>query len=222
MSRQFRVDQDDPSAEIVNLAASELRRGGIVLFPTDTVYGLGALATPSGGFGAQELFDIKQRPPGVPIPLLVAELTDLDVYGTDVPDYAHRLAEAYWPGPLTIVVKAGASVLPEFRNATDNSVGLRCPDSELMRSLVVAAGGPIFATSANTHGHPAPDTFADVEERIKAHAALCLDGGKTKVGASSTVVVCTGDAPKIVREGSVTQADIEVVLSGAESADDAG
>ena len=222
MSRQFRVDQDDPSAEIVNLAASELRRGGIVLFPTDTVYGLGALATPSGGFGAQELFDIKQRPPGVPVPLLVANTVDLDVYGKDVPAYAYALAEAFWPGPLTIVVPASERVLPEFRNAADNSVGLRCPDSELIRSLATAAGGPIFATSANTHGLAAPDDFKDVEARIKAHAALCLNGGKTKVGASSTVVICTGDAPRVVREGTVTEADIEAVLSGAESAGDLG
>jgi tRNA threonylcarbamoyl adenosine modification protein (Sua5/YciO/YrdC/YwlC family) len=213
MKGVFRVDQDDPSAEIVNLAAAELRRGGIVLFPTDTVYGLGALAGAAGCFGAQELFDIKQRPTGVPVPLLVAGLADLDEYGSDVPPYAHRLAETFWPGPLTIVVRASEKVLPEFRNAADDSVGLRCPDSALVRDLVVAAGGPIYATSANTHGHPAPDTFKAVEERIKAPAALRLDGGKTKLGVSSTVVVCTGDAPEIVREGSVAQTDIDAMLA---------
>jgi tRNA threonylcarbamoyl adenosine modification protein (Sua5/YciO/YrdC/YwlC family) len=209
----FRVDQDDPSAEIVNRAASVLRRGAVVLFPTDTVYGLGALADKETCYGAQELFDIKRRPTGIPVPLLVAGTGDLELYGTEVPGYAHKLAEAFWPGPLTLVVKASEKVLTEFRNATDDSVGLRCPDSELVRELVLAAGGPIFTTSANTHGQPAPNDFAAIEERIKAAASLKIDGGKTKDGVSSTVVICTGDAPRIVREGSITAAAIEAATA---------
>ncbi|MCL2680333.1 MAG: L-threonylcarbamoyladenylate synthase [Coriobacteriia bacterium] len=212
MSKVFRVDQDDPSAEVLNVAASELRRGGIVLFPTDTVYGLGASANIPNCYGAQELFDIKQRPPGVPVPLLVGKPSDLYVYGKDFPDYAMKLAEKFWPGSLTIVVKASDRVLPEFRNAEDDTVGLRCPDSQLMRELAISAGGPIFATSANTHGHPAPENFDEVEERILAHVNLALDGGKTKIGASSTVVICTEDAPIVVRETTVTEAEIAAAL----------
>ncbi|MCL2606588.1 MAG: L-threonylcarbamoyladenylate synthase [Coriobacteriia bacterium] len=213
MSTILRVNQDDPSAEVLNAAAAELRRGSIVLFPTDTVYGLGACANIPNCYGAQELFDIKQRPPGVPVPLLVGKPNDLYVYGKDFPDYAIKLAEKFWPGSLTIVVKASDRVLPEFRNAEDDTVGLRCPDSQLMRELAISAGGPIFATSANTHGHPAPESFDEVEDRILAHVKLALDGGKTKVGASSTVVICTGDTPVVVRETTVTQAEIDAVLA---------
>jgi len=208
MSKVYRVDQDDPSAEVVNLAASELRRGGVVLFPTDTVYGLGASANIPNCYGAQELFDIKQRPPGVPVPLLVGKPNDLYVYGKDFPEYAIKLAEKFWPGSLTIVVKASDRVLPEFRNAEDDTVGLRCPDSKLVQELAISSGGPIFATSANTHGQPAPEAFADIEDRILSHVQIALDGGKTEVGASSTVVVCTGDRPEVVRESTVTEAEI--------------
>jgi len=213
MSKVLRVDQDDPSAEVINAAAHELRRGGVVLFPTDTVYGLGASANIPNCYGAQELFDIKQRPPGVPVPLLVGKPNDLYVYGVDFPDYAIKLAEKFWPGSLTIVVKASERVLPEFRNAKDDTVGLRCPDSVLVREMAVSAGGPIFATSANTHGHPAPESFDEVEERIKAHVNVALDGGKTAVGASSTVVVCTGDTPVVVRESTVTEAEILAAIA---------
>jgi len=214
MSKILRVDQDNPSAEVLNAAASELRRGSIVLFPTDTVYGLGASATIPNCYGAQELFDIKQRPPGVPVPLLVGKPNDLYVYGKDFPDYAIKLAEKFWPGSLTIVVRASDRVLPEFRNADDDTVGLRCPDSQLMRELAISAGGAIFATSANTHGHPAPESFDEVEDRILAHVNLALDGGRTKVGASSTVVLCTGDEPLVLRETTVTKEEIQAVLDG--------
>ncbi|MDR1775700.1 MAG: threonylcarbamoyl-AMP synthase [Actinomycetes bacterium] len=213
MGQVFRVDQDDPNAEVVNQAASVLRRGGIVLFPTDTVYGLGALAAKDSCYGAQELFEIKNRPTGIPVPLLLAKPSELYVYGREIKPYAKKLADTFWPGPLTIVVQASDRVLTEFRNAADDSVGLRCPDSELVRQLVTAAGGPIFASSANTHGLPAPDTFDAIEERIKAPATLILDGGATKGGTSSTVVVCTGDAPVVVRPGEITQEDIDRAIA---------
>ncbi|MBN2405314.1 MAG: Sua5/YciO/YrdC/YwlC family protein, partial [Coriobacteriia bacterium] len=101
MSKVIHIDPDNPSAEAVNLAATVLREGGIVVFPTETVYGIGASATSC--FGPQEIIDIKMRPENKPLPWLVEDENALDVYGVDVPEYAHRLAKAFWPGALTIV-----------------------------------------------------------------------------------------------------------------------
>lgn len=213
MGQVFRVDQKQPSDEVVNHAASVLRAGGIVLLPTDTVYGLCTVLSDRVVTGAQELFDIKRRDTGISIPLLVAKPTDLYVAGRDIPAYATKLAEHFWPGPLTIVVKAAERVKPEFRKKEDDSIALRCADSELIHKMILAAGGPLFATSANTHQLPAPARFEDVEPRIIEAADCVLDGGDCVEGISSTIVICTGDEPHVTREGSITEAQIKEALA---------
>jgi len=213
MGQVFHVDQKNPSDEIVNHAASVLREGGIVLLPTDTVYGLCSVVSDRVTTGAQELFDIKQREPGISIPILVSKPTDLYVAGRDIPEYAKKLAETFWPGPLTIVVKASDRVKPEFRKKEDDSIALRCADSELIRQLIVASGKPLFATSANTHQMPAPARFEDIEQRIIDAADCVLNGGDTAEGVSSTIVVCTGDEPYLTREGTITEAQIKEALA---------
>ena len=212
-TKTFHVDPDNPSAEVVNLAATRLRSGGVVIFPTETVYGLGALGTQGACYGSTELFDIKQRPVELPIPLLVEGEDALDVYGVDVPEYAHTLAKEYWPGPLTLVIQASDAVNPEFR-AADGTIGVRCPANELVRELIIASGGPLLATSANTHGQPAPISFDDIEPRILEAADLALDGGSTLHGIASTVVLCPGPEPKIVRSGAVSDEAIAALLRG--------
>lgn len=201
MTKHHHVDPESPSAEVINLAATVLRDGGIVVFPTETVYGLGALA--DSKFGPHEMFEVKVRPSDLPIPLLVETEDALDTWGTDVPQYAHNLAREFWPGAVTLVVKAGERVPKDFR-APDGTIGLRSPDHEVVLELLAAAGGPIFATSANTHGNPAPGSFDEVEPRIIAAADMVLDGGETAHQIASTVVLCTGDAPIVVREGAVS------------------
>jgi L-threonylcarbamoyladenylate synthase len=205
MSKSYHIDPESPSAEVINLAATVLRDGGIVVFPTETVYGLGALA--DSKFGPHEIFEVKVRPSNLPIPLLVETEDALDTWGAEVPDYAHRIAHKYWPGAVTLVVKASPRVPKDFV-APDGTIGLRSPDHEVVRELLVAAGGPIFATSANTHGNPAPGSFAEVEPRIIAHADISLDGGETQHQIASTVVLCTGAAPEVVREGAVAADDV--------------
>ncbi len=200
MSKVFRIDPESPSAEVINLAATVLRDGGIVVFPTETVYGIGAAA--HSCFGPQEIFDIKVRPLEKPMPWLVENVDALDTYGVEVPDYAHNLAKAFWPGALTLVVKASDAVGKDFR-ADDGSVGLRSPSHEVVMGLIQASGGPIIATSANTAGMPAPGDFGEVEERIIAAADVVLDGGVTEHRNASTVVDCTGSEPAILREGAI-------------------
>ncbi len=205
MSKTYHIEPENPSAEVINLAATVLRDGGIVVFPTETVYGLGALA--DSKFGPNEMFEVKVRPTDLPIPLLVETEDALDTWGTDVPEYAHKLARAFWPGAVTLVVKASERVPRDFR-APDGTIGLRSPNHEVVMELLQAAGGPIFATSANTHGNPAPGSFAEVEPRIIAHADVSLDGGETEHQMPSTVVLCTGEQPVVVREGAVSSEQI--------------
>jgi L-threonylcarbamoyladenylate synthase len=211
MSKVHHIDSESPNAEVINLAATVLRDGGLVVFPTETVYGIGALA--DSKFGAEEIFEVKVRPLDKPLPWLVENEDALDTYGIDVPDYAHRLAKAFWPGPLTLVVRASDRVGKDFR-APNGSVALRSPDHEVIIELIQAAGGPIIATSANTSGNPAPGTFDDVEVRIVQAADLSLDGGETQHQNSSTVVDVTGEAPVILREGAIPAEQIHSAVLG--------
>ena len=211
MSKTYHIDSESPNAEVINLAATVLRDGGLVVFPTETVYGIGALA--DSKFGAQEIFEVKVRPLDKPLPWLVESEDALDIYGIDVPEYAHRLASLYWPGPLTLIVKASDRVGRDFR-APDGTVALRSPKHEVVIELLQAAGGPIIATSANTSGNPAPGTFADVEVRIVQAADLSLDGGETEHQSASTVVDCTGSSPVVLRPGAITTEQIATAMVG--------
>lgn len=211
MSKVFRIDPEEPSAEVINLAASVLREGGIVVFPTETVYGIGAAAT--SGCGPCELFDIKVRPLDKPLPWLIEGTEDLQRYGSKVPEYAVKLAEEFWPGSLTLVVDASEKVGADFRDER-GTIALRAPDHEIVQTLIRASGSPIAATSANTSGRPPASTFPQLEERIIAAADVVLDGGDSEIGVASTVVDCTGSDPQILREGPISPERIEEVLAG--------
>lgn len=211
MSKVFHIDPENPSAEVINLAASVLRQGGVVLFPTETVYGIGA--SMGSWCGAVELFDIKVRPLDKPLPLLVEDETALDTYGAGVPDYARHLASHFWPGGLTLVVEASSEV-PRTFVAADGTVALRCPDHEVVQELIRASGSPIAATSANTSGRPPASRFEDLEERIVAAADVVLDGGHANAGVASTVVNCAGPEPRITREGPVAVDELMTIARG--------
>lgn len=214
MGKVIHIDPEAPSAEAINLAANVLRDGGIVVFPTETVYGIGAMA--SSCIGPQEIIDIKMRPASKPLPWLVETEDALDAYGKDVPGYAHKLAERFWPGPLSLVVRASGRVSRDFSDER-GTVALRCPDHEVVQELIRAAGGPIITTSANTSGKHAPGSFEELEARIVQAADLTLDGGATKHQLASTVVDCTGPEPVILRDGAIPAADIAAAAVGGAS-----
>ena len=191
-------------------AIAALRRGEAVIFPTETVYGLGvsveAAASP------EALYDLKERDRGKPVSWLVGGVDDLDRYGAHVPDLARRLARAYWPGPLTLIVEAGDAVPAAFRSAA-GSTGLRMPDSEVALELIEAAGCPLATTSANISGFQAPGAFAALDPALAARVGVVVpdDADDDKSGIASTVLDCTGSAPRILREGAVTEADIRAL-----------
>ncbi len=196
---------DSPDAILA--AVQVLRTGGLVAFPTDTVYGVGALAFDERA--VQSIYDAKDRPDDKAIPILLGDAADLPQVALDLNETADRLAEAFWPGPLTIVVRKQPA-LPRAVSATD-TVGVRVPDHELARRLLISAG-PMAVTSANRSGQPSPNTAAGVLEQLGGRIGLILDGGTTPGGVPSTVVDCTQSEPAILREGPVTLENIRRVL----------
>lgn len=206
MGKTYKVDQENPHADIINIAAQILRDGGVAVYPTETVYGIGARAS-AGCSGAQELFEIKRRDRNKAIPWLVEDISALDIYGKDVPEYAYTLARKYWPGALTIVVPASDAVPEDFK-AHDGTIALRAPDSRLVRALIKAVGAPLVTSSANTHTLPAPTRYEELEARIAAQADIVLDGGETKYKNSSTVISCIGPKPLVWRDSAIPVEEI--------------
>lgn len=201
MGTVLSVDQRSPQQDVLRRAADVLRAGGVLVMPTDSVYGIGCVATP-GNPGHARIFSIKRRDPAQTLPWLVADSCDLGKYGRDVPAWMERLAHELWPGALTLVVRASDAVPAEYR-AADGTIALRVPDSDLVRALARMVG-PLATTSANTHGEAAATCGANVEPRIVEEADLTLDGGPAPLAVSSTIVGEKDGAPKVYREGAIS------------------
>jgi L-threonylcarbamoyladenylate synthase len=193
------------SSDAIPQALEILKAGRLVAFPTDTVYGVGALAF--NGKAVEAIYTAKDRPIEKAIPVLIGDSDDLEKVGIDIPNSVDRLAARFWPGPLTILVPKRAD-LPESVSTT-STVGVRVPDHEIARQLLRAAG-PMAVTSANISGGQSPVTAQEVYEQLKGRIDLIIDGGKTPGGVPSTLVDCTTSELKILREGPVS---LEELLS---------
>jgi L-threonylcarbamoyladenylate synthase len=193
------------SFDAIPHAIEILKTGGLVAFPTDTVYGVGALAF--DGKAIESIYIAKERLVEKAIPILIGDSEELEMVGMDIPDSAHRLASRFWPGPLTILVPKRAN-LPEAVSATA-TVGVRVPDHEVARALLRAAG-PMAVTSANISGKQSPVTAREVYEQLAERIKLIIDGGKTPGGVPSTLVDCTTPELKVLREGPIS---LEELLS---------
>ena len=184
------------SLDALPLALEILKGGGLIAFPTDTVYGMGALAF--DGAAVESIYIAKDRPAEKAIPVLIGDADDLAKVSLDVPEIAMKLAARFWPGPLTLVVPKHPD-LPEAVSAAP-TVGVRVPDHPVAQALLRAAG-PMAVTSANLSGQLSPVTAQEVFAQLSGRIALILDGGKTPGGVPSTVVDCTGVEPQILRAG---------------------
>lgn len=185
-----------------------LRAGGLVAFPTDTVYGVGALAF--DGAAVESIYTAKDRPVEKAIPILFADLEDLDQVAMEVPVMASVLAAHFWPGPLTLVVPKKPT-LPSAVSAT-NTLAVRIPDHPVARALLRAAG-PMAVTSANISGQASPTDAQEVLRQLNGRIPLVIDGGPTPGGIPSTLVDCLGGEPVLLREGPLTKAQILSVLT---------
>ncbi len=193
------------SPNALPLALDILLSGGLVAFPTDTVYGVGALAF--DGKAIESIYAAKDRPIEKAIPILIADMEDMEKVGTDIPQTAYKLAARFWPGPLTCVIPKQPT-LPEAVSAT-STVGVRVPDHEVARALLRAAG-PMAVTSANISGAQSPSTAEEVHAQLNGRIPLIIDSGRTPGGVPSTVVDCSTSELKILREGPIS---IEELLS---------
>ncbi len=191
-------------------AAALLRAGELVAFPTDTVYGVGAVAWERDAVA--KLYTAKLRAAEKPIPILLADPADLALVAQVVSDAALQLAERFWPGPLTLVVPRAERVPAEV-TAGGASVAVRIPDHELARALIRAAGAPLATTSANLSGGPSPATAEEVAAQLGGRIAMILDGGRCQGGVPSTVLDLTGPEPRLLRAGPITLEQVRSVLA---------
>jgi L-threonylcarbamoyladenylate synthase len=193
-------------------AARVLGEGGLVAFPTDTVYGVGS--SPFLPAAIERLFAVKGRPLEKAIPILLPDARRMRTVASEIPDAAWILAERFWPGALTIIVPK-APQLPDVLCAGGPSVAVRVPDLAVARILIVAAGGAVAATSANISGDPPALTPKEALAALDGRIDLLIDGGHVPGGVASTVVDLTGSAPRVLRPGPISMEAIEQALSRA-------
>ncbi|AXG13921.1 L-threonylcarbamoyladenylate synthase [Intrasporangium calvum] len=206
-----RYDCTDPTgrAEGMAAAAQAIRTGRLVVLPTDTVYGVGCDAFDAEAVGA--VLAAKGRGRDMPPPVLIPTPRTAHGLATQVPDYAQRLMERFWPGPLTLVLKAQSSLHWDL-GETNGTVALRVPDNEVALELLRDIG-PMAVTSANSTGAPAARTVDEAEGMLGESVAVYLDGGPSTDAAPSTIIDCTGDEPRTLRLGALSQSEIDAVLA---------
>jgi L-threonylcarbamoyladenylate synthase len=194
----------------VRRAAEILGRGGLVAFPTETVYGLGADA--SSAKAVARLYKVKGRPADHPVIVHFASAMEAFKWGREVPTEARKLADRFWPGPLTLILKRSEKA-KDFVTGGQPSVGVRVPSHPIARELLKEFGKPIAAPSANRFGRVSPTTAAHVREDLGADVDLVLEGGPSEVGIESTIVDLSGSAAVLLRPGKISKEDLQEIIS---------
>jgi L-threonylcarbamoyladenylate synthase len=195
--------------DIIARAVALLRAGELVAFPTDTVYGVGAIAWDEAAVA--KLYTAKLRPADKAIPILLADPDDLALVTRELSPAVMRVAAAFWPGPLTVIVPSSPRVSAEV-TAGGDTVAVRVPDHPLARKLIRMAGAPLATTSANLSGRPSPVTAQEVAVQLEGRIALIVDGGACPGGAPSTIVDLSGEVPRILRAGPITLEQISAAM----------
>lgn len=197
MSTQvLNIDPKNPEPEIINKASEILKKGGLVAFPTETVYALGADFFDKKAI--KRLNEVKQRPPNKPFTALIADLADVERFESDISLFGKELIRLFWPGPLTLIVDT----------KKHGSVGFRMPDNKIAQELIRESSTVIAAPSANVSGMPAPTNAQAVLEQLSGKIDLILDAGQTHLGKESTIITLTVFPYKIVREGAISKEEI--------------
>jgi L-threonylcarbamoyladenylate synthase len=209
----FTVDPLSPNAEVVAEAARQLRGGGLVAFPTETVYGLGANALDASAVA--RIFAAKGRPANNPLIVHVAETVDIQIVASEWPESAARLAARFWPGPLTLVLRKRDEV-PVVVTAKGPTVAVRVPSHALAQALLRAAGVPIAAPSANRSSELSPTRAEHVLHGLDGRIDVLLDGGATAGGIESTVLDVTVTPPRLLRPGPIGVAELEAAIGSIE------
>ena len=204
-----KVNSANPETGIIAEAARIIRNGGVVVFPTRSLYGLGADAFNAGA--VNRIFHIKKRPANKPILVLIEDMDELNRLAALVPPVATAIMERFWPGSVSIVLQAKEGLSSNLTAGT-KKIGIRLPGHNIAYTLVKAAGSPITGTSANLSGSTGCFQVNDLDEKIVDSVDLILDAGSLRGGAGSTVVDVTGETPLILRQGELSKRDILNVI----------
>ena len=196
-----KIDKNNLDPEVIEEAGNILKNGGLVAFPTETVYGLGGNALDPKA--SMKIYAAKGRPSDNPLIVHIADIKDLAKITTEIPEGARILAEKYWPGPLTMILPKADSVPKETTGGLD-SVAVRFPSDRIAQELIKAAGGFVAAPSANTSGRPSPTMAEHVEEDLGDAIEMIIDGGQVGIGLESTIVDFTEDVPVVLRPGYIS------------------
>ncbi|HVF90605.1 MAG TPA: L-threonylcarbamoyladenylate synthase [Blastocatellia bacterium] len=209
-----KVDSDHPEEGVIARAASIIRAGGLVAFPTETVYGLGADCMNERA--VERIFEAKGRPSDNPLIVHVDDREKLLRVAVDVSEKAERLIEKFWPGPLTLVLRRGAGVPPSV-SAGLSTVAVRMPASRVALALIRQARTPVAAPSANASGRPSPTSASHVQADLGSRIDMILDGGETDIGIESTVLDVTTEPPVILRPGWITAQKLKEAIGAVDS-----
>jgi len=199
----IKLDPQNPDIRKIKQAASILKNGGLVVFPTETVYGLGANL--SDRKSIERLVKVKQRPRGKLFSIHIDEKNKIEEFSRNIPISAYKLIDKFWPGPLTIILWS--------KKDREQTVGIRMPSNRIALDLINFARVPIVAPSANISGNKAPTSVEEVLKDLDGKIDMVLDGGKTNLGVSSSVVDFTLSEPEVMREGAIKKADIESAIN---------
>lgn len=207
--KQERIDPQHPDPAVIARAADLLKRGRLVIYPTETFYGLAC--DPRQAEAVQRIFEAKGRPERMALPLIAGDRDAVRLCARDIPANALRLMDAFWPGPLTLVLPAREDLPPQLLGG-GRTVGVRVSPHPVAAALALAAGGPIVATSANRSGEAPPSTAEEAARAIGNSVGMILDGGPTSGSNSSTVIDLTQEPPRILRTGAMSTRAIEAIL----------
>lgn len=210
VTQRYDLGDEEIREEGLAAAVGAVRRGQLVVLPTDTVYGLGVDAFDPAG--VQRLLDAKGRGRDMPPPVLISTATTLDALASDVPGWARGLMDHYWPGPLTLVCRQQSSLRWDL-GETKGTVAVRMPDDRGALDLL-GRTGPLAVSSANLSGRPAATTADEAVEMLGDAVEVVLDGGPSRGSLASTIVDCTGPVPRVLREGVITSEELDAVLRG--------
>ena len=202
--------RNDIDLEKLKEPAQLIKKGGIVIFPTETVYGIG-----TNGFNEESIrriYEIKKRDFNKPISLLVSNIEMVKMVAENITDLERALMEQFWPGPFTIILKK-KKIVPDILTARGDTVGVRMPSGTIAKQLIEYAGVPIVTPSANISGNPSGINIDDIKNDFEGKVDCIIDGGISELGVASTIVKVIDGVPHVLREGTITKEQIQEVVS---------
>ena len=205
----YKLDMNNIDSKAIAYAADAIRRGELVIFPTETVYGLAADALNEDA--VKKVYAAKKRNSTQSLPVQISSIGDIRLVADDVPECAYKLADAFWPGPLTMILKKNKNLSDMVTGGLD-TVGVRVPDHAVALALLNEIKSPIIATSANISASKPATNALDVSEELGEHVEIVLDAGESRIGLASTVIDVSVNPPKILRSGVISAEDIRNII----------